>query len=500
MHALQMLDISKQFGNVQALKGITFNVAPKQIHALCGENGAGKSTLMKVLSGVYAHGTYSGKIIWNGTEARFKNLTQSENAGIAIIAQELALVPEMSIAENIFLGREICKNGILQKQKMLSDSNVLLKSLGLNVSAQTKVKDCGIGLQQMIEIAKALSKNARLLILDEPTAALTETESETLLQLLVSLCKNGLTAIIISHKLKEVLQVANQITILRDGETVGTFEANQMDEAQLIKHMVGRQLSDLYNKQNRIQGKLMLEVNELCTWGATNKKQIIISASLQVHSHQIIGLAGLMGAGRTELVEALFGAWKGKVTGNVFINGFEGIPQSPNDAIQKGLVLVSEDRKRYGLVLQQNISNNTTLAALKLFCKNLLINHSQVKNATSKSVAELKIKVNSIKQQVQNLSGGNQQKVVLAKWLLTKPAILILDEPTRGIDIGAKAEIYTLIQNLASQGAAILMVSSELPELMGLCDKIYVMNKGKINGCFNSSVSAETIMHAATEI
>jgi ABC-type sugar transport system ATPase subunit len=318
MHALQMLDISKQFGNVQALKGITFNVAPKQIHALCGENGAGKSTLMKVLSGVYAHGTYSGKIIWNGTEARFKNLTQSENAGIAIIAQELALVPEMSIAENIFLGREICKNGILQKQKMLSDSNVLLKSLGLNVSAQTKVKDCGIGLQQMIEIAKALSKNARLLILDEPTAALTETESETLLQLLVSLCKNGLTAIIISHKLKEVLQVANQITILRDGETVGTFEANQMDEAQLIKHMVGRQLSDLYNKQNRKQGKLMLEVNELCTWGATNKKKVIISASLQVHSHQIIGLAGLMGAGRTELVEALFGAWKGKVTGNVF--------------------------------------------------------------------------------------------------------------------------------------------------------------------------------------
>ncbi|MBL7926606.1 MAG: ATP-binding cassette domain-containing protein [Bacteroidia bacterium] len=498
MYALQMQNITKSFGNVQALKNISFSVAPAEIHALCGENGAGKSTLMKILSGVYPYGSYGGNIIWNGQEVRFKNLSQSEHAGIAIIAQELALVPEMTIAENIFLGREICNKGIIQWDKTIAAATALMQSLSVSLNVQTKIKDCGVGIQQMVEIAKALSKKAKLLILDEPTAALTETESENLLQILKKLRVQGLTAIIISHKLNEVLHVAQSITVLRDGESVGTYNASSIDEEALIKSMVGRQLSDLYNKQLRKPGKQILQISNLHTWHPKTNKPIIKNVSLTVHSNQIVGIAGLMGAGRTELVETIFGAWAGKCDGQITLNELKHFPKNPRQAIKNGLALVSEDRKRFGLILQQSISANTTLAALKTFSKNFLIQNKAIQQATTQSVAQLKIKIHNAKQPVAHLSGGNQQKVVLAKWLLTKPSLLILDEPTRGIDIGAKAEIYTIIQNLAATGVGILMVSSELPELMGLCDTIYVMNNGTINGSFETPYSAESIMHYAT--
>ncbi|MEO8148852.1 MAG: ATP-binding cassette domain-containing protein [Bacteroidia bacterium] len=496
---LQMQNIIKEFSGVRALNGVSFTVEQGEIHALCGENGAGKSTLMKVLSGVYPFGSYSGEIIFDGELQRFKTISDSEHKGISIIAQELALVPEMSVAENIFLGREIKKNGVIDWSATNAEAAKLIARLGINVSTKSLIKNLGVGMQQMVEIAKALSKQARLLILDEPTAALTEKESEVLLRILLDLKAQGLTSIIISHKLKEVLSIADNITVLRDGSSVGSLTSKEANENALVKLMVGRQMNDLFNKQKLVRGEKILEVENLTSYTEINKdKKVIDDASIEVYKSEIVGIAGLMGAGRTELIQAVFGVWKGKVKGAIKLMGKTVLHKSPLQAIQNGFALVSEDRKKYGLILPETIIKNISLAWLRNMSRNGLIQKILEKKEAQRFKEELKIKAYSIKQAVGNLSGGNQQKVVLAKWLLTNPKVLILDEPTRGIDIGAKEEIYTLIQKLAQQGAAILMVSSELPELLGICDRIYVMHEGKIETCLNrEEATQEKIMHFA---
>jgi len=499
---LEMRGIVKDFSGVKALNGVSFMIERNTIHALCGENGAGKSTLMKVLSGAYPFGTFTGEIIFEGKNCSFKNLSDSEDEGIVIIAQELALVPEMSIADNIFLGREITKNGIIDSEKTHEQARELLKKLGLTISVDTKVKNLGVGLQQLIEIAKALSKNAKLLILDEPTAALSEKESEKLLQIIIDLKNKGITSVIISHKLKEVLAISDQITVIRDGSTVGSLMKAEATEGKLVSLMVGRELSELFQKSEVIPGEMLLEVKDLNTYHqGMQQKQVISNANFHVKKGEIVGIAGLMGAGRTELIQAIYGVWQGKITGEVKLNGNLIFIKKPQDAIRKGIALVSEDRKKFGLVLEQNIFKNITLSFLQKLTNWGLIDDQKEKELALLYKEKLGIKANSILQTVKNLSGGNQQKVVLAKWLLTDPILLIVDEPTRGIDIGAKAEIYGLLQQLVKEGKGVLMVSSELQELLGICDRIYVLDKGSIKSCLNrSEATQEKIMSLATGV
>ncbi len=496
---LEMKNIEKEFSGVKALHGVSFNVDEGEIHALCGENGAGKSTLMKILSGVYPFGSYGGEIYFEGQLQRFTSIADSESKGIAIIAQELALVPEMNIAENIFLGREIKHNGIIDWKATHTRATELMLQLGVNVSSQTKVKQLGVGLQQMIEIAKALSKKTKLLILDEPTAALTERESEILLKLLKGFKTKGITSIIISHKLKEVLSIADNITVLRDGSSVGTVTAGNASEDILVKMMVGRQMNDLFNKHHLPVNEVIFEAKNISAFDLNNtNKKIIDDASITIRKGEIVGIAGLMGAGRTEFIEAIFGTWKGEVTGQLFLNGAEIFNRTPAESINNGFALVSEDRKKLGLILPESILKNITLTRLKQFCRNGLIQNKLERLKAEYYKTELKIKAPSVKHAVGTLSGGNQQKVVLAKWLLTQPKVLIMDEPTRGIDIGAKAEIYALMQQLAENGTALLMVSSELPELLGICDRIYVMHEGKLTTCLKrNEATQEIIMHYA---
>ena len=499
---LEMRGIFKDFSGVKALNGVSFEIEENTIHALCGENGAGKSTLMKVLSGAYPAGSFTGDIILEGETCNFKNLSDSEEKGIVIIAQELALVPEMSVAENIFLGREITENGLINFEKTRKEARIYLERLGVNIPVDAKVKDLGVGLQQLIEIAKALSKNARLLILDEPTAALSEKESEKLLQILLDLKQKGITSVIISHKLKEILAIADQITVIRDGSTVGSLTKAEATEAKLVSLMVGRELTELFQKSSIEAGDVLLEVNDLCSFmPGQQEKAVIQNASFFVKRGEIVGIAGLMGAGRTELIQAIYGVWKGKITGEVKLNGKIVSIKNPLDAIRNGIALVSEDRKKYGLVLDQTIFKNITLSFLSQLSKWGFIDNKREKSIASLYKEKLGIKASSILQTVKNLSGGNQQKVVLAKWLLTDPVLLIVDEPTRGIDIGAKAEIYGLLQQLVKDGKGVLMISSELPELLGVCDRIYVIDKGKIKNCLSrAEATQEKIMSLATGV
>jgi len=498
---LEMRGITKTFPGVKALDNVNFKVREGEIHALVGENGAGKSTLMKVLSGVYPAGSYEGDIFFDGEVRRFGTISDSEHLGIIIIHQELALVPLLSIAENIFLGNEVAQSGVINWPATFSRTQELLTKVGLRESPRTLITNIGVGKQQLVEIAKALSKKVRLLILDEPTASLNERDSDALLTLLMEFRKQGMTSIIISHKLNEVKKVADQITVLRDGATVETLDAAKEDigEDRIIKGMVGRELHDRYPPRDVAIGSTLLEVKNWNVFHQNHRdQQFLHDINFNVRAGEVVGIAGLMGAGRTETAMSIFGrSWGHKITGDVFMRGKPVDVSSIPKAIDAGLAYVTEDRKQLGLVLINNIMQNTTLANLKKVSNGGVIdNHAEAKVATDYRT-RLRIRSSSIYQEAVNLSGGNQQKVVLSKWLFTNPEVLILDEPTRGIDVGAKYEIYTIINQLAAEGKGILMISSEMPELLGTCDRIYVMNAGRLVAELSKTeASQESIMRA----
>lgn len=500
---LEMRNITKTFPGVKALDNVSFSVARDEIHCLVGENGAGKSTLMKVLSGVYAHGTYDGDILFDGEVQEFRGIADSEKVGIAIIYQELALVPEMTVYENIFLGHEIRKGFLVDWNETIRMADAMLQKVGLTVNPAAKVKDLGVGKQQLIEIAKALSKNVKLLILDEPTAALNETDSDNLLNLLRGLKQQGVTCIMISHKLKEVIAIADTVTVLRDGQTVCTLDAakGEVSEPVLIKHMVGREIENIYPKRDHKRSdEVALEVRNWSAHSQALGRDVLKDVNFNVKKGEIVGFAGLMGSGRTELALSLFGNPTGfQVKGDLFIKGEKADFKRPEDAIDAGLAYVTEDRKAKGLILIQDVKQNITLANLQEVAQRGVIDgNAEVKVANDYRVS-LNVKTPTIEQKVGNLSGGNQQKVSLGKWLFVKPDVLILDEPTRGIDVGAKFEIYTLMNTLVRQGMSIIMISSELPEVLGMSDRVYVVSGGRIAGELPiQEATQEKIMQLAT--
>ena len=500
MALLEMRQITKEFPGVKALDGVTFDLHAGEFHALVGENGAGKSTLMKVLSGVYPYGTYGGDILVEGKVEQFHNIRQAEEAGIAIIFQELSLVKELTVAENIFLGREPQRFGVINWAEVYQKSSQLLKDLNLPLNPRTQVGNLGIGQQQLVEIAKALSQKAKILVLDEPTAALTESEVETLFSILKDLKSRGVGMIYISHKLDEVFLMSDRITVLRDGRTVGTESTLALDKNKVIALMVGREVGDIFPETTHDFGEVALEVRNLTAFDpdVANKK-LVDDVSFNVRKGEVLGIAGLMGAGRSELLMSIFGAWRGSSMGEVFVEGEKVSINSPSDAIKRGIGFVTEDRKRFGLILDQTISDNSTLAGLKRISGEFLTNRSRETAATRKVMDSLHVKAGSPLTVTGTLSGGNQQKVVLGKWLLTNPKVLFLDEPTRGIDVGAKQEIYSEINKLAKEGLAIVMVSSELPEVLGLSDRILVLHEGKLTGEFKKTeATPEKVMVAAT--
>ena len=486
---LEMRHIRKEFPGVVALNNVDFSVQEGEIHALVGENGAGKSTLMKILSGVYPFETYTGEVVVNGKVAAFKAIKDSEKAGVAVIYQELALIKYMNVAENIFLGNEIIKNGLIDWDSTLMRSSKALGDVGLKINPVTKVINLGIGTQQLVEIAKAISKEARILVLDEPTSALTETESDHLLNLLRAFKQRGITCIFISHKLKEVFNIADRITVLTDGKTKGTYNTGDLDVGKLISLMVGREMTQQFPPSKRkpeeiAHNKVVMEVKNWTVYDPELVGRIALNnINFQVRAGEILGLAGLMGAGRTELMLSILGVWGKKSSGEVRLFGKLVSTSSPSEVIGAGINYLSEDRKGSGLVLIENVKNNMALPSLYSRLNSVkLIDQDAELSAVEQMIKSLKIKTPSVEQLVQNLSGGNQQKVALGKWLLTKPKVIILDEPTRGIDVGAKYEIHSIMQSLAEEGIAIIMISSELPEIMGMSDRIIVMHEGKLTG------------------
>jgi putative multiple sugar transport system ATP-binding protein len=498
---LEMRGIRKTFPGVVALDNVNLRVRAGEIHAVVGENGAGKSTLMKVLSGVYPHGSYEGEILFDGVERRFAGIADSERSGIIIIHQELALVPLLSIAENIFLGNEPARRGVIDWTLAHRRARELLAKVGLKESPTTLVGDLGVGKQQLVEIAKALSKEVRLLILDEPTASLNETDSDALLELLRELRRHGIACILISHKLNEIAKVADAITVLRDGATVAAMDCRDGPPQQnvLIHHMVGREMADRYPRRTPKIGETMFELRD---WRVHHPlhadREVVKGVSLTVRRGEIVGIAGLMGAGRTELAMSVFGrSWGRRISGRALMHGREIDVSSVGKAVSHGIAYVTEDRKSLGLVLEHSIAHNTTLANLPAVSRRGVIDEGREHAVANDLRRKLATRASSVHQPVVHLSGGNQQKVVLAKWLFTEPTLLILDEPTRGIDVGAKFEIYTLIAQLAQEGRSILLISSEMPELLGLCDRIYVMNEGEFVAEFDAAeASQQKIMHA----
>lgn len=497
---LEMRGITKEFPGVKALDNVSFIVKRGSIHALVGENGAGKSTLMNVLSGLYPYGSYTGDIVYEGEVCKFSKIKDSENKGIVIIHQELALIPYMSIGENMFLGNERGKRFAIDWDKTHAEATKYLKTVGLHESSKTLIKDIGVGKQQLVEIAKALSKNARLMILDEPTSSLNEADSQALLDLLLEFKKQGMTSIIISHKINEVSYVADDITILRDGKTIETLTkgVDDISEDRIIRGMVGRELEDRFPKRTvKNIGDVALRVKH---WNVYHPiyadKKIIDDVSFTVRKGEVVGLSGLMGAGRTELAMSIFGrSYGANISGTVEIHGREVKLHSPRQAIEAGLAYVTEDRKGNGLILSNPISVNTTLANLKGVTRRGVIDRDKELAVAEEYRGKLRTKTPSVLQNVGNLSGGNQQKVLLAKWMYADPDILILDEPTRGIDVGAKYEIYCIINDLVAEGKSVLMISSELPEVLGMCDRIYVLNEGRIVGEFDrEEATQEKIM------
>jgi len=480
---LEMRGITKRFPGVVALRDVNLSVEQGEIHAICGENGAGKSTLMKVLSGVYPSGSYEGQIFYKGEERNFASIRDSEHLGIIIIHQELALAPLLSITENIFLGNEPAKYGVINWNEAHHRAQELLKTVGLKDSPNTLITNIGVGKQQMVEIAKALAKKVQLLILDEPTASLNETDSAALLNLLLQFKAQGMTAIIISHKLNEIARVADKITVIRDGSTVETIDCKleKISEGRIIKGMVGREMAERYPPREVEIGEELFRIED---WRVDHPqhagREVVKGVNLNVRRGEVVGIAGLMGAGRTELAMSVFGRAYGKnVRGRALLEGQPIDVSTIERAIEAGLSYVTEDRKTLGLVLTEEVRTNITLANLKGVSTSGVIDNGLEESVAQRYRKALRIRTPSIHQRAMNLSGGNQQKVVLSKWLFTEPKVLILDEPTRGIDVGAKFEIYGIINDLASQGKAVIVISSEMPELLGVCDRIYVMNEGR---------------------
>ncbi len=494
---LEMRGISKVFPGVRALDNVSLSVQPGEIHAICGENGAGKSTLMKVLSGVYPFGSYEGDIIYDGETLACRNIRDSEARGIIIIHQELALVPLLSIAENLFLGNEVAKNGVINWGEAYQRTEGLLKKVGLRELPTTKVEKLGVGKQQLIEIAKALAKDVRLLILDEPTAALQENDSQKLLDLMLELKAQGVTQIIISHKLNEISRVADRITVIRDGASVSTMDKHEITEDRIIRDMVGRDMAHRYPERILSAGETLMEVKGWNVWHPEQAdRQIIKDVSFNVKKGEIVGIAGLMGTGRTELAMSIFGKSYGQGhKGSIKMHGAEVDVSTVPKAVKAGIAYVTEDRKGLGLILEEPIVKNITLANLAGVAMRGVLDKRRETRVAEGYRKQLAIRTPGVQQKVVNLSGGNQQKVVLSKWLFTEPEVLILDEPTRGIDVGAKFEIYTIMKELAEQGRSIVMISSEMPELLGMCDRIYVMNEGRIVGELDrAEASQEKIM------
>jgi len=498
---LEMRNITKTFPGVKALDNVSFSVAEREIHCLVGENGAGKSTLMKILSGVYQ--ADSGDVLLYGQKQHFRGIADSEAAGVAIIYQELALVPEMSVYENIFLGHEVRRGFMVDWNETIRRADEMLKKVRLVVNPAAKIKDLGVGKQQLVEIAKALSKNVKLLILDEPTAALNEDDSENLLALLRELKNQGVTCIMISHKLREVIQIADTVTVLRDGQTVCTLDASkgEVTEAALIKHMVGREIENIYPKRDHQQSQeVIFETRDWSAYSRTHGRDVLKNININVRKGEIVGFAGLMGSGRTEMALSIFGNAAGfQTSGELYVNGKKVELRKPEDAIDAGLAYVTEDRKAKGLILIQDVKQNTTLANLdEIAVRGIVDSNAEIVVANDYR-KRLNIRTPSVEQKVGNLSGGNQQKVSLGKWLFVKPTLLILDEPTRGIDVGAKFEIYTLMNRLVEQGMSIIMISSELPEVLGMSDRIYVVSEGRITGEMPiEEATQENIMQLAT--
>jgi putative multiple sugar transport system ATP-binding protein len=500
---LEMQSITKEFPGVKALDRVSLSVKASEIHAICGENGAGKSTLMKVLSGVYPYGTYDGDIVYEGQTVRFRDIKQSEAAGIVIIHQELALIPELSITENIFLGNEPGRGGVIDWVDAQKRATELLARVGLDDDPDTQVKNIGVGKQQLVEIAKALNKNVKLLILDEPTAALNENDSQHLLDLILGLKGKGISSIMISHKLNEIEQIADQITIIRDGKSIETLDvkADGVDEDRIIRGMVGRTLGNRFPEHTAEIGEVFFEVRDWTVQHPLTAERLVVkNSSFTVRRGEVVGFAGLMGAGRTELAMSIFGRSYGKfISGQVFKDGKEIKLRTVSEAIDHGIAYVSEDRKALGLNLLDTIKRSIVSAKLRKISRGDVVNEIQEAQISEQYRKSLRIKTPTVEEGVTKLSGGNQQKVVLAKWMFTDPDLLILDEPTRGIDVGAKAEIYGIIRDLAAQGKGIIMISSELPELLGVSDRIYTIFEGKItNELPVAQADPETLMRSMT--
>ena len=497
---LEMNSITKTFPGVKALDNVNLQVEEGEIHALVGENGAGKSTLMNVLSGIYPYGSYEGDIIYDGEVCNFHNIKDSEKKGIVIIHQELALIPYMTIGENMFLGNEQGSKWCIDWNKTYAEADKYLEMVGLTDSSKTLIKDIGTGKQQLVEIAKALAKHAKLLILDEPTSSLNETDSRALLDLMKKLKGEGMTMIIISHKLNEVSYVADKITVIRDGSTIETLDAAKDDisETRIIKGMVGREITDRFPKRHDVEiGDVMMEVKDWTVYHPEfSERKVCDDISINVRAGEVVGIYGLMGAGRTELAMSIFGRSYGiGISGELKLKGRQVTLKSPKQAIKAGLAYVTEDRKGNGLVLSNSILRNTTLANLKGVSSGTFIDNDKEYAVAQEYVEKLRTKTPSVEQLVGNLSGGNQQKVLLAKWMFANPDVLILDEPTRGIDVGAKYEIYCIINDLAKAGKSVVMISSELPEVIGMSDRIYIMNQAKIVGEMKASeATQENIM------
>ena len=498
-YKLQLKGVCKSFPGVKALDNVNLQVEEGEIHALVGENGAGKSTLMNVLSGIYPYGSYEGDIIYDGEICKFSKIKDSEEKGIVIIHQELALIPYMSIGENMFLGNERGKKFAINWNDTYGEAEKYMRTVGLKESSRTLIKDIGTGKQQLVEIAKALAKHAKLLILDEPTASLNEDDSQALLDLLLKFKKEGMTSIIISHKLNEISYVADKITVIRDGSTIETLdkEKDDISEARIIKGMVGRELTDRFPKrENKKFGDINLETKDWTVYHPLyTERKVVDNVSINVRKGEVVGIAGLMGAGRTELAMSLFGKSYGtKISGSLKLNGEEVHLKNVRDAIHHKLAYVTEDRKGNGLILSNPIKINTTLANLDAISRHGVIDQDEEYAIAVDYKEKLRTKCPSVEQNVGNLSGGNQQKVLLAKWMFADPDVLILDEPTRGIDVGAKYEIYCIINQLVAEGKSVIMISSELPEVLGMCDRIYIMNEGRIVGELQGEEASQEII------
>ncbi|MFH1497702.1 MAG: sugar ABC transporter ATP-binding protein [Verrucomicrobiota bacterium] len=496
---LETRGITKRFPGVIALKDVSFNLIAGEIHALCGENGAGKSTLIKLLSGIHPHGSYEGELLMDGKPVVFRSIRDAEEHGISVITQEFALVDELSVAENIFLGREPLKRGRIDWLAMQARARELLADFGLDLSPETLVRDLGVGHKQLLEIVRAMDKKSRVLVLDEPTAALSDTEVQVLLDHLRRLRAAGTTCVYISHKLEEVFAISDRITVLRDGSTISTIESAGASPTIVIKHMVGREIKDLFPRKSATGvGRVLLSVRGLTCAPECGKKPLLHDIGFDLHEGEVLGIGGLMGAGRTELLMNLFGAWGHRVSGSVKLSGDPFDCPTPTKSIRQGLVLASEDRRRYGLTIGQTIGFNLSLSSIHSFTHCGKISAASEFMRNQQFFDQLRIKAPGQTVVVGGLSGGNQQKVVLGKALMTGPRIVMLDEPTRGIDVGAKLEVYELINALTAEGKAVLLVSSELPELMGMSDRILMLCEGRIGGEFvRGEFTQERLLAAA---